>query len=402
VNPLKWTQPFGIRKLLVVPLVTHDRAIGLVAIDHSDASREFSPDQIDLALTIGGQVASAIANARLYAQAERRTDQLRALREASRALTSDLRLETVLQTLVETARQLTRARYAALAVLGADGQVAQFHVKGVTAEEQQRIGAPPQGRGLLGALLRGGIPIRLTDLARDPRSVGFPPHHPAMKTFMGVPIVARGKVVGSLYLTDKTDDEPFSQTDEDLVVGLAADAASAIENAKLFGQVQQLAITDEVTGLHNRRHLLELAEREFERARRYGHPLSAIMLDIDHFKQVNDTFGHAVGDEVLRGVAVRCQKNLREIDLLGRYGGEEFLVLLPENDPEGTRNAAERLRLCVADAAMDTSRGPVAVTISLGIAVSSGDCPNLTTLINRADMAMYAAKAAGRDRVAQA
>jgi diguanylate cyclase (GGDEF)-like protein len=328
-----------------------------------------------------------------------RADQLRTLREAGHALASDLRLEVVLQTLIEAARRMVDARYAALAVLDEAGRLAHFYTAGIGEAERRQIGGPPQGRGLLGASLRGGAPIRLADLRHDPRSVGFPPHHPVMTTFLGVPIVARGVVMGSLYLTDKAGGQSFSQEDEDLVMGLGADAAIAIENARLFDAVQQLAVTDSLTGLFNRRHFFDQAEREFQRARRYRRPLCAIMLDIDHFKRVNDTYGHAAGDQVLRAVAMRCRKSLREVDILGRYGGEEFVALVPENDLPGTREAAERLRQHVAETPIDTSCGPVAVTISLGVAVCAENCPELAALIAQADQALYAAKNAGRNQV---
>ena len=334
-------------------------------------------------------------------QQARLTEQLRALYQSSRILTSDLRLETVLQTLVETARQLLKARYAALGVLDAKGDFAQFVVVGITEAERERIGAPPQGHGLLGNFLHEGASLRLNNLTRDPRSIGFPPHHPPMKTFMGVPIVARGKVVGRIYLTDKANDQLFTQEDEDLMVGLAADAAIAIENARLFAEVQELAITDGLTGLHNRRHFFTLAEREIERAHRYGHPLSMILLDVDHFKQVNDTYGHDVGDQVLRKVTARWRERLRKVDILGRYGGEEFVALLPEKDLVGAFSAAERMRQSVTESPIETDQGLLAITISLGVADINESCSDLATLLNHADAALYLAKNEGRNQVKQ-
>ncbi len=356
-----------------------------------------------MALMVGvlkGRTARMLETMRISAmQQARLAEQMRALHQATRVLTSDLRLEAVLQTLVETAQYLVNARYAALGVLDAEGKFGQFLVSGLTEAEREQIGALPHGRGMLGALLYEGVPLRLDDLTRDPRAVGFPPHHPPMKTFLGVPVMTRGKVVGRLYMTDKADDQPFTQEDEDLVVGLAADAAIAIENARLFAEVQQLAITDGLTGLYNRRHFFALAERELERARRYGHPLSVILLDLDHFKHVNDTYGHSVGDEALRVVAARCRECLRSIDHLGRYGGEEFAALLPENDLDGARAAAERLRQCIAESPVETSQGLLPLTISLGVAALDESCPDLATLLSRADAALYVAKKEGRNRV---
>lgn len=397
--PAKWTQPFDIQKLLAVPLVSRDEAIGLMALDQTHVSHEFTPAQIDLALAIGGQAAGGIVNARLYAESERRAEQVQALRSAGLALASDLRLESTLRTLTEIAQGLTDARYAALLVLDEDDQPADFHTAGLSEEERQRIGEPPRGHGLLGALLREAAPIRVADIACDPRATGFPPHHPPMKTFMGVPIMARGKMIGGLYLTEKAGAQQFTLEDENLVVGLAADAAIAIENARLFEQVQRQAITDGLTGLYNRRQFFDLAGREFERTQRYARPLSAIMLDIDHFKKVNDTHGHAVGDQMLQELAARFRANLRDIDVLARYGGEEFAVLLPESELPAARQAAERLRQAVAETPFETAAGPLAITISLGVAALTEDCPTLAALLDGADAAMYAAKDAGRNGV---
>ena len=387
-----------IHSWLGVPLIVGERVIGMLSVDNAQPNF-FTPNHARLAAAFADQVSIAIENARLFTEAKKHAEQLRALRAAGHALTSDLRIEAVLQTLIETTRQLVGASYAALGVLDEDGRLSQFHTTGITDAERQKIGEGPKGLGLLGALIREGAPIRVADIARDARSIGFPPNHPPMKTFMGVPIVAHGKVMGSLYLTEKMNGQIFTQDDEDLVVGLAADAAIAIENARLFGKVEQLAITDSLTGLHNRRHFLELAEHEFQRARRYNRPLSITMLDIDHFKRVNDTYGHATGDQVLRAVAARCRETLRTIDFMGRVGGEEFALLFPENDLDGARVAAERLCQCVAEAPIQTDRGSVSVTISLGVAAIAADCPDLKTMLERVDSALYAAKNAGRNRV---
>jgi diguanylate cyclase (GGDEF)-like protein len=166
-----------------------------------------------------------------------------------------------------------------------------------------------------------------------------------------------------------------------------------------LAEVQRLAITDSLTGLSTRRHFADRAENEFQRARRYRHPLSAIMVDIDHFKRVNDTSGHAVGDRVLQQVAGHCRQELRETDVVGRYGGDEFAILLPESDPVAAAQVAERLRQRIARQPLQTTTGPVAVTISLGIAALDDENLTLDILLSRADQALYDAKQGGRNRV---
>lgn len=186
-------------------------------------------------------------------QIQQRTEQLNALREASLALTTELELGTVLQRVVDLSRALVGAKYGALGVLDKQSKyIEQFITSGITPEQRARLGDPPRGHGLLGAIIKDGKPLRIPDIARDPRSVGFPPNHPPMHSLLGVPIRSKGKVIGDLYMTDKTpereDDSAyavFSEQDQNLLELFAAQAAIAIENAQLYRQTQQLAVLQE-------------------------------------------------------------------------------------------------------------------------------------------------------------
>lgn len=171
--------------------------------------------------------------------------QLEALNEATLAITAELSLERVLQRVVHLARDLANARYAALGIPDGLGGLEQFLYSGMTAEEARKIGHLPEGRGLLGALMRSAHPIRLRNIADDPRSAGFCPHHPPMTSFLGVPIISKGQILGTLYLTNKLDADEFTADDEKLIVMLAAHAAIAIENARLYQQTQRLAVLEE-------------------------------------------------------------------------------------------------------------------------------------------------------------
>ena len=183
--------------------------------------------------------------AQLYREGQRQAQQLRALHEAGTALIAELDLETVLQKVVDLSRDLVGAQYCALKVLDGEGYVGRFLNRGIDQETRERIGRMPEGRGVVGEVRRLGRPLRVADIGKHPSSVGFPPYHPPMKTFLGVPIVSRNVVIGNLYLTDKLGGEEFTQQDEDAVVMLAAQAAIAIENARLYEQEQALAILEE-------------------------------------------------------------------------------------------------------------------------------------------------------------
>src|SRR5580765_7655676 len=178
---------------------------------------------------------------------------LRALFEAGLAVSSELSLEALLRRLVEAAAELTGARYAALGVIDASGsELEQFITHGIDDGLRAEIGALPRGRGILGVLIREARPLRLHDLAEDPHSVGFPPGHPPMHTFLGVPILLRGVAYGNLYLTEKADGADFTDEDEETVSLLAAQAAVAVENARLYESAtswsQQLESLNEIGG----------------------------------------------------------------------------------------------------------------------------------------------------------
>jgi GAF domain-containing protein len=165
--------------------------------------------------------------------------------EAGLALSSELSFSAVLQRIIELAVEITGARYGALGVIGPGGRLTEFVTTGITAEERAAIGDPPVGRGILGALIEEGKPLRLPDISADPRSVGFPPNHPNMKSFLGAPIQFRGEVFGNIYLTEKRGALQFDEEDERALVVLATQASVAIENARLYEEVHRLAVLED-------------------------------------------------------------------------------------------------------------------------------------------------------------
>ena len=165
-------------------------------------------------------------------------------------------------------------------------------------------------------------------------------------------------------------------------------------------QLNYFATTDPLTNTFNRRHFLELSERKIKRSHTSNEHASFLLFDLDHFKRINYEHGHIVGDQVLQGVARTCMKHLRPDDVLGRFGGEEFVILLPETKLEDARNIAERLRLLIAGTSIETDIGPIETTISIGVAVKEQTTSmSIDQLLSRADRAMYRAKQAGRNRV---
>ena len=261
-----------------------------------------------------------------------------------------------------------------------------------------------------------GFPVAIAQQAIDQRSVVIVPDLVAhdeqspessepqnIRSALCIPVMI-GQEPAALIIVYKIGPSArdFDQHDVQLAVAIAHQAALTIQRVGLFEQARMLeewAITDSLTGMNNRRRILTLCELEFQRSRRFNHPMSILMMDLDDFKAVNDTHGHNIGDQVLTTVAMRCREQLRNIDLIGRYGGDEFLVLLVETNLEAARIVAERIRSHVAEAPVDTDIGQLNITVSVGITTLEKDTSNLDALLNRADKAMYAAKKTGRNRV---
>ncbi|MEI8167119.1 MAG: sensor domain-containing diguanylate cyclase, partial [Chloroflexales bacterium] len=171
------------------------------------------------------------------------------------------------------------------------------------------------------------------------------------------------------------------------------------ERKRLEHQLHQLAATDGLTGITNRRRFMEVAAGEIKRAARLKHPLALALVDLDHFKQINDTYGHAIGDEALKALTCICRRTIREIDVQARFGGDEFVVLFPETTLDAAHAIMERVRLAVSAQSVDVNSRQVALTISVGIASLASASTSLDALIEHADQALYQAKAAGRNRV---
>jgi diguanylate cyclase (GGDEF)-like protein len=249
--------------------------------------------------------------------------------------------------------------------------------------------------------IRGGQPHFVVDAAREPNCGHFTGAPPAC--YVCVPLSAHGEVIGILHVhpvPDAGHTSPWSDARRNLIKAAAQHVALALANLELRARLFERATHDKLTGLYNRHYILERFEQELNRARRHGRPIGVVMLDIDHFKRFNDNFGHAAGDLVLRELAGVMQRVTRSSDAACRYGGEEFLLLMPETTREGTLASAEKLRqeaACLALAYEGRELGRI--TISAGVAVYPEHGANADALLRAADEALYEAKGAGRNRV---
>lgn len=314
------------------------------------------------------------------------------LLDLTRRLAAPLELEAQLQATTD----------AALAILPGDhASVRLFDDSKLELLSSARSGTgltqPPasfrRGEGVVGAVAESGRATLVPDAHDDPRFVAHPTQGFEVRAVIAVPLIAAGEVIGVLSVSSERA-AAFGTSDRDLAQLIANCAVPAIEKSRL----QRLAITDWLTRAYNHRYLGPRLAEEVERARRHGDPLSVAMLDLDHFKDVNDRYGHDVGDTVLRVFADRVRDEVRRHDVLVRRGGEEFVLLMPETGSTDALLVAERIRTRVAQPIpLEREGEPPVVTVSIGIATWHGEPPE--ALEQRADSAMYRAKREGRDRV---
>jgi len=380
-------------------------------------TKPFAPEALALA------VGQALARRRL----ERENARLRALiplLELSRAFMGTTDLDELLNQVVHVARRETKADRVSLMLLDeASGELTieasvGLH-RAVVTEAKEKI-----GKGIAGLVMKRGEPLLLNDETPiDPR-IREAMNRGEISSALCVPLKVKDRVIGVLNLA-KLGGPPFTEGDLEMVSILCGQAAIAIENARLYAEVNRLAITDALTGLYNRRWFDIQLDKEFNRAIRYGHPLSLAMVEVDHLKKINDTWGHQVGDLVLQTIGRVLKANSRQMDVICRYGGDEIAIIMPETNREGALRVGERLRALIEEAPIEAgvandllSKGgigvmhitetirktrqgmeDVSVTISLGVATYPTDAANKEELIRRADQACYLAKQRGRNRV---
>jgi diguanylate cyclase (GGDEF)-like protein len=399
-------QTHGLRSIMIAPLLFDNRLRGVVYLDSRVAKGMFNTDDVDILTAITNHVAVSLETARAaqlavaVQAASRQRDVAETLRAAMAEQSATLDPDEVMDRLLHALTRTLNGDAALLLSRDGDRYV-------VTASH----GGAPAGTVL------DTVPADLADIvgarvgAQSPGDGSASPGAPlggllgTPGSWLAIPVAERGEPLGILLVGSRHDDA-MQEAQVEVAAALAEQGMTAYENARLFSQVRQLATIDGLTGLYNRNHFFGEATKQFRVAQRYGRPFAAIMVDIDHFKRINDTHGHPVGDEVIRVVADRLRQAARDSDVLGRYGGEEFALVTPETGASATK-LAERLREIVCAEPVPTKVGPLHVTISVGMAYldKAGGAQQglqLGQLLARADAALYEAKQAGRNRVATA
>ena len=383
----RFVEQGGVVSFAGIPLISDGRVLGALAF-FTLHRRFFTPDERTLISAFASQAAVAIVNARAYQQIQRYASTVAELYEAATQVSGSLDLDETLQKIARGAAASTDAASSTIILFDDFGEVTHMVEWEVGGIEVRKDGISRQ-------VWETSRPVVLPDFASIP-SGRINPRLLALgrRAAVCLPLQVRERIRGVMWVHYN---EPRRVAEEDLhlLASFGSQAAIAIENARLFAETRRLANTDALTGLYNHRYFYRLLDTEVKRARRYGRSLSLIMLDIDHFKQFNDRYGHLAGDEALRSLAQILRKNSRRVDTVARYGGEEFAIILPETDLAQAAVQAERLRAAASE--FEWPEG--CLTISLGAAVLTPEMGRVEDLVREADRPLYEAKVAGRNQV---
>ena len=269
------------------------------------------------------------------------------LRKASAAISETLETSEAVTRILEQLNQVVPSESASVQLLDGD----KLKIVGGRGWENPSdvigVSFPVPGDNPNSVVLESGKPYILPEAWKVYDQFKNPPHD-HIRSWLGVPLTIQNKIIGLLAI-DSTEANHFTEEDASLASAFADQVAVVLENTRIFKETQGQAITDPLTGIYNRRGLFQIGEFEFQRARRINRSFSAMLLDIDRFKRINDHYGHATGDQALRGLVEFCRNGSRAVDLICRYGGEEFVILLPETPIEAAKQVAERLRLSIME-----------------------------------------------------
>lgn len=319
--------------------------------------------------------------------------QLSTLYEVGKAISSELDFRKLQNMILEIVVKVVKAEKGSLMLLDDAEKSLTIGVAVGLSEEITRDTRLEIGESVAGWVVKNRQPLFAGNVETDPTFQSIKKRNIRTGTMMCVPLTAKDKILGTLNIS-RSEPDSFSEKDFELFVNLANQAAIAIDNARLY----RYAVTDEMTRLYNHRYFQQRLDEEIQRADRYENHVSLIILDVDHFKKFNDTFGHPEGDRVLKTVARLIEKNVREIDIPARYGGEEFVVICPEKNGEGSLIPAERIRSAIEGFDFRINGERVPLTVSLGVSCYPDAAKSKADLVQKADFALYYSKQHGRNQ----
>lgn len=325
----------------------------------------------------------------------RETQVLKTLLDVSRLISSNYPMPKVIKRISGKLRKLLNTDDCSIMILNEKSRELAFcESSGLTHWEMQNIKFTV-GEGVAGWVAKHKKPVLIADVREDARFKVVEDQKRKMVSMISAPLMVKNRVIGVVSLTTRDESHLFDQDELELVVLMSAHISLALENNRLY----EISVMDGLTNVYNRRYLEQRLSEEVAYSKRYSKPLTVVMLDIDFFKNLNDTYGHQAGDYVLVTVSGLLTEALREYDIVARYGGEEFAVILPTTPKQKGASIAERLRVSIAEHNFEFKGEEISTSISLGVACfpDNGDTPD--SLIAAADKALYRSKESGRNQV---
>jgi diguanylate cyclase (GGDEF)-like protein len=383
------------RSAMALPLVAGQKKLGAILFAYLNP-HQFLPEEISISEQAAGLIALTLEKFDAIEEARKRAEEAEMLRKAGAAVAATLHSEEAINRILEQLSMVIPYDSASVQLLQKNELVIVGGRGLVNLEELLGLRLSIPGDNPNSVVIQTGKPYIVDDVNVYSSFKEGPLRH--IRSWLGIPLIVHGQIIGLLTIYSAQLNY-FKANHVKTATTFADHVAIALENARLFEEVQNLALTDALTGLYNRRGLFEIGHIEFTRTHRLERPFSLIMIDIDHFKLVNDEYGHPVGDQVLQFLASELQSKVRGSDIVGRYGGEEFAIFLSDSDGKSAMRLANRLRATIEKTPFFVGESQIKITISLGVAESNENSPNLETLVARADQALYVAKHKGRNRV---
>ena len=382
---------------LTVPVKRDDEVLAVMNIE-SPRLNQFDRSDVEIFERIADQVAYTITNAELFRLKTTAHNLLLGLNELSRKINSSFDFSNTISTVARELPALVSCRLCSIFFYHEDRQELELvgHNFPTEIESEEPISLDASSNVLMGKVIELKRSIHVQDIEQELNIPNRPKYQ--TKSFLNILLCQEERIIGVLNLTDKLDGGHFSSEEFYLVNSFSEHLVNAIANAERYERILQLSVTDGLTGLYVHRYFQSTLLNEVARANRYDLLLSLVMLDVDDFKKFNDTYGHQVGDVVLRELALIIRRTAREYDIAARYGGEEFGIILPNTSLLQAEGFAERLRKAIEESMVVSSHRKLKVTVSQGISehVPGGDRDEL---IRRADLALLQAKRAGKNRV---
>jgi diguanylate cyclase (GGDEF)-like protein len=380
----KFWERYKIRSLLALPFYRDKNPYGFIGFSARDIERKWGQDEVALLKIAGDLFSNVLARREAAQEQQEKVEELTALNQLATAMAQTNTVDELVEEAIQIISDTLYTDTFGIGVYNPEQKMIDTKVK-LPDKEDKTFQLDPT-KGITGKVFMTGKSVRVNNVEEDPDYLNLVF---SSVSELCVPITVGENVIGIINVESKAPNA-FSGKDQNLLELFARQLGLGIEKQRLFEKVQDLATKDPLTGLYNRRHFFDAAEAEFAQAKRYGTPLSLIMLDLDNLKTMNDYYGHTMGDRMLAEVGRLLRLGIRTADIAARYGGDEFVILLPGTNIKETYNLARRLQAFFSESQVRSTKEVVSISVSQGLAELDEDCTSLEFLLDRADTALLA------------